>query len=388
VKGWLLAAAFVICGCGPDCVPSADIQLTVVATGGVDVSQIARLHVFMSINGAPMRSIDIAPSKSLDKPATLLLRPDPPPAMTYNVAFTVEALSASDALVAVGTAGGDVVSNGCNRLEARLTGFGEGVDAGMGFDGILTQPDLFTADLAGCTAGGTHDEDGDGRTDVCDLCPADADPNVTDADNDGLPDACDPDIAKPGNKGLYFDPFVVDLGQWSGGYPISNDFLNLDTNGPNAMVSTNGLTQLPSNARVEGNVFMRGLYVDSNPNSDAGVYLGNSASPGAPTAMGMLCLMAFDQQQNMGTLQLQPVVDGVEQVATTVPFNFQTGVRYRLQLTRRGTAYVCDASASGIPTTTVNASFNQAPSGVQFMALHAMNMEAHFHSVFAATTIP
>ncbi len=392
MKAWLLTVAIFWTGCGLDCIPSGDIQVTVVASGGVDASQIVSLHILLSLNGGPMKSIDITPQKKLgNAPVTFLLRPDPAPAPKYNVSLTIEGFAADDSLIAIGTAGGDVVSNGCNRLDAQLTGFGTGNDAGVAIDGSFPPVlDMFTSDLLGCAAGGTHDEDQDGQVDSCDVCAADADPGAPDGDADGLPDACDPDVAKPGNARLYFEPFVVDDGQWSGGFPVANDFLEIDTGSP-AMVSSNGVTQLPAAVRVEVSTFTQVWYVDDNPgpHSDTGVFVGNSANPGAAGASGMLCMLFLDQQQPGTTsLRLTPVIGGALQTPVTTPFDFQTGVRYRLQLTRRGTSYTCDATSSGVPTTTVTTSFAQAPSGPQFMALHAQNTKAHFHSVFAATTLP
>src|SRR4051794_12570937 len=47
-------------------------------------------------------------------------------------------------------------------------------------------------DAAPCPGGATHDEDGDGRPDACDVCPHVADPDQGDSDGDGVGNACDP----------------------------------------------------------------------------------------------------------------------------------------------------------------------------------------------------
>jgi hypothetical protein len=44
-----------------------------------------------------------------------------------------------------------------------------------------------------CADASSHDEDGDGVPDGCDLCPGIPDPTQADADTDGVGDACDPD---------------------------------------------------------------------------------------------------------------------------------------------------------------------------------------------------
>jgi hypothetical protein len=56
---------------------------------------------------------------------------------------------------------------------------------------------------------GTHDEDGDGAADGCDVCPHLID-DQADRDDDGVGDACDPAFDVPGDRILMFDGFAGD----------------------------------------------------------------------------------------------------------------------------------------------------------------------------------
>lgn len=55
----------------------------------------------------------------------------------------------------------------------------------------------------------THDEDGDGIADGCDLCPNISDADQLDTDGDDVGDACDPDRDAPRDRLAYFDPFTA-----------------------------------------------------------------------------------------------------------------------------------------------------------------------------------
>lgn len=377
-------------GCQADCTPSADIQVMVVPSGGVNPQAIATLRIILSVDGGPNKVLDVVPPHAISSSSALILRPDPPPTAKYSVAITVEALTASGALIAVGTTAGEVVANGCNRLEALLAALPVPPDSGTPLPPIdgFTPADLAGIDMAGCF-GTTPDEDGDGRADQCDLCPADFDPQPVDSDRDGLPDACDPDPTKPQNSLLYFEPFNSDSGQWSGGLPINNSYIDLSTdNSPTGFVVTgNGSTALPVNVRVQTSVYTPVAIVGSA--SDVGLFLGNSPNPGGGSTSGMMCAMVYDQQQRTSTLQLQEIQNGNVATTALMPVNFMNQVNYRIRLTQRGASYTCEsATMNGPGAVTVTMQASAAPTGPQFVALHAQNIEAHFHSVVAETALP
>jgi hypothetical protein len=371
-------------GCDTECAKGPDIQVTVIPGPNVDPARVSGLRVSLSIDGAPPRSVEITLGQQLGVGnSAFLIHPDPAPAGKYNVALTVEALGSGGALVAIAAAGGDVLATGCNALEARLAPLpGQTDDAGVSGDML---PDFGgPPDLAGCAGGGTGpDEDQDNRSDVCDVCAADSDQTATDGENDGVPDACDPDPAKPGNARLYFDPFNSASDDWTGDFEIRNGYINLAI--PNgAVISGNPIAKLPVNVRVQGSLYAPFFY-GPQLESDEGLFLGNSPSPGSAGSNGMLCVLTIHQQGGNNTLDLATVQNGAITGQTNAPFNFPvTQVRYRMRLTQRGANYTCDVVGGG-PTVTVTRNAPSAPVGSQYVSLHAQNIEAHFHSVFAAT---
>jgi hypothetical protein len=381
----LALAASLIGGCGPDCTPSADIQVTLVPSPSVDASQAALLRVGLSVDGGPTHVLEFAPPHPLNAPAAFLLHPDQPPAGSYSVAVTVEVFNAAGTLIEVGGASSQVAASGCNRLEARLAplpGGGDGNFVGDGppaFDLLPPPPDL------SCVG---PDEDADGRPNSCDLCPDDYDPSPVDSDLDGLPDACDPDVNRPGNKLVYFEPFDVSTGHWSGTFQVQNSELAIQTQG--STVSSNGLDVMPANVRVQSHMLAAGVF--GNPattTADMGLFLGSNPNPGAPSTSGLLCTINHNPAGD--TLDLNLVQNGNLQVPpiSSQPYAFGTGIVYRMRLTQLGQSYTCEAVTNGFPTTTVTARITAAaPVAPQYVALHGTNVDVRFHSVVAETVLP
>jgi hypothetical protein len=366
-----LALAVAVSGCGPDCGPSADIEVTVVPSPAVDAATIARLRLVLSVNGAPAKTLDFTPPHVLDGPSSVILRPDPVPGPKYTISVTVEALDAAGDIVEIGGTSGEVSANGCNRLRAVLAALSVP-------DGNFT-PDGGGADL---TCFGS-DEDSDGRPNSCDLCPADYDPVPSDGDGDGVPDACDPDPQRPGNRVLYFEPFDVADGHWSGTFQVTNSYLAMSV--PNMAQSMNGLDTLTANVRAQTILFSPG-YFTAAPVSSMGIFVGDSANFGS--ASGMLCTINFYNGPQNGTLEMNVVQNGSIQPPTQQQFPFGNNVVYRLRLTQRGNNWSCEGVANGIPPTTVTGASAAAPTGPLFMGLFAANIEVHFHSVVAESALP
>jgi hypothetical protein len=116
--------------------------------------------------------------------------------------------------------------------------------SGCGRYGFATT-DGQTDDNASPKCMGSHDEDGDGIPDLCDVCPSVFDPNQLDLGEttnglpaDGVGDACDP---RPGIDGDYiaiaemnFDPLTTTYSSYDGttSYP-GNDTLRVGANANN-----------------------------------------------------------------------------------------------------------------------------------------------------------
>jgi hypothetical protein len=372
-----------LCGCGPDCAVGPDVQVTVVSAFGVPNASIATLRVVMSIDGMPPRTAEITPKTKIDtRPVSLLLVPDPVPSDRYNLAITVEAIDASGDLIGIGSAAGDMVSQGCNRLMTNLAPLGYGGDGGVSL------PDLSSSDMAACVAvAGQPDEDQDTRPDVCDLCPADSDPTPTDADLDGLPDACDPDPARPGNQLLYFEPFNGGNSGFSSGQ-VTQGFLTLDSTGTGGVVATQTTQSLPATVRVQTLFSTSTFYraTDGSIFGDAGILLVDSTSN---NANGMMCAMVADTV-NGDRLSLYPLNGGFfgTPTSTPLPDQFNSNTKYRLRLVQRGGTYTCEMSSVGISARTVTRTVQNAPAGPLFVALHAQSNEAHFYNVVAESVLP
>jgi hypothetical protein len=396
---WLLVL-LVVAGCGNECPNSPNVQVSFAADALLDLTLVARLRLQLSIDGQPARTLEFTLDRPLASgPHSILLMPDPAPATRYNVAVTIDALSASGALVAIGSAAGDVSLNGCNRLNARLTALPL-VDGGVppadfsvqAHDGnvapVSDMPPL-PPDLA-CIPG-SPDEDGDSRPDNCDACPADADPAglIIDSDNDGLPDVCDPEPQRPGNKLLYFAPFNINDGHWSL-YTVQGGTLAVSTH-QGTLISSNGIDQQPLGVRVQTLVTMSRL-VGPAPNyaSDVGIFLGNATDMNSPSANGAICTINVNLDNSV-TLDLNPIVNGKLQNPVRSPFQaFSLGTAYRLRFLQHGGEYSCEAfDGSNTPVTVSFPTAISPPTGQQqYMSLHSTNVDAQYAYVVVESILP
>jgi hypothetical protein len=326
--------------------------------------------VMLSVADGPARALDVPLGQPLAAGGSaFILHPDPAPADKYDVSLTVQAFNATNTLMAIGSETMTVTGKGCNRLVVHLAA-------------LPTMP--AGSDMAACI-GALPDEDSDGRANSCDVCPADPDPTPADTDGDGLPDACDPDPGTGGNHALYFDPFDVATGHWSGSPSlIDTSFLNLDTQGLNVLLSNNATDSFAVNVRVQASIFIKAIYTPSNF-ADTGLYVGTNANPGSPEANGVLCTLTYHGGSGNDNLEIMPVSNGTLGGTLTSPLPF-VSTRYRLRVTQRGNTWTCDATASGLGSATVM--LTKAVAGPLFMSLRAENMESHFHSVVAESALP
>ena len=239
-------------------------------------------------------------------------------------------------------------------------------------------------DMAGCV-GGTPDEDADGRANFCDLCPDDADPTPTDTDGDGLPDACDPDVATKTNTSLYVDPMDAASGHWSGEQRHLAELHDARSRGARtSLISDNGVDQLPTNVRVQAHIFLKAVYTNT-PLSDTGIYVGTDPNPSAVTFNGVLCTLHYHPNMSTDTLDITPITMGVAGATTSVSTQFNPAM-YRMRLTQRSTGWTCETVANGISPATVT--LTHAVTGPLFMSLRSENMEAHMHAVVAESALP
>jgi hypothetical protein len=344
----------------------------------------------MSIDNGPTRTLDVSLDRALSGGKhSMVLRPDPPPSQRYRVAITVDALAVDGALLAIGSAAADVRASGCNRLDVWLTALPVS-DGGVSPPDVgrtpaadgAPSPDAAPVDMPSlppasrtCIANGTPDEDGDGRPDSCDACPADYDPQPVDTDGDGLPDACDPDPMGPINNLRYFEPFNVDRNHWSGGFAYQGGALVIAAPAGGAL-SSNATDTFPANIRVQTFVTL------SSPSgagtSTAGLFLGDQSA-----SDGLVC--AISSTDGLG---LYTVFSGSIMLAGAQPLSFSTGSTYRLRLSQEGNDIDCEGFAGNV-SVVIHAQLTPTPLPAPLhAALRVSNMEAHFNSVVAETTSP
>jgi hypothetical protein len=409
----LLAVAQI--GCTPECLQSSDIQVTVVPDPGIDPTLIARLHVALSVNGSQAKTITIVPQQVLGSTGSaFILHPTAAPSRaTYNVTVTIEAFDESNNLIAIGSDSEQVLSKGCNRLTAHLAGL-----PGMMMGGDMAQPpgsDLSLmpprSDLGGCF-GAMPDEDNDGRANACDACPADYDPTPSDSDGDGLPDACDPDPTKAGNKLIYFDPFDTASGHWSGTFTVGMSAMQVDVPMPNpppygtVINIANTVDSPPLGVRVQTFALAPFYYVQTGTPTLANVdiFLGDNTNPTAPNANGVLCQIRLDDQHgdsirvravvngNLMTFNETPPTANCRQTSTLPPppmFCFQTNTLYRMRLTQRGNQYTCEVLDDAGNMYAPAALTATPPAGpTQVIVLQETDAQVQFRSVVAETALP
>lgn len=82
----------------------------------------------------------------------------------------------------------------------------------VGFDPEAVTGDALHADAPGCSD--SHDEDGDGIDDSCDVCPHVSDVEQGDRDGDRVGDACDPEPDLSRQELVLFDAFITADPSW------------------------------------------------------------------------------------------------------------------------------------------------------------------------------
>jgi len=380
----VVAIALVSAGCGSttDCTQSADIQVTVAPNDDVTVVDIARLHVMLSVADGPIHTIDIGSDVqpvSLKPGSAFILRPESQPADKYDVSMTVQAFDANDSLIAIGSESMQAVPKGCNRLTVHLAALplNQSIDMAIPPGGPFDMAGVIPPDLAGCI-GGSPDEDSDGRADSCDLCPDDADSTPVDSDGDGLPDACDPDVAAKTNTLVYFDPFNAASGHWPGNNMVTNSYMTLDS-GPGQIVTGNATDTVPANVRVQTHLFPNGYYTNNTGGVDAGLFVGTSTN--LNQASGAWCLISSTDKK----LELYPVNNGTPMTPSLANISTVTGAVYRLRLTNSNGVWTCEMLVGANVPVTVTAS--QAVTAPLFISLIVDGSRVNYHSVVAETKL-
>jgi Thrombospondin type 3 repeat len=192
-------------------------------------------------------------------------------------------LPANDGLGGITSAlpggGLEIYKSGTTITVARLS-YGSGRIVFLGWDwydaapagsqdsGWLTVLDDAVNDISVCNQAGT-DTDGDGAIDVCDNCPAVANPGQEDGNGDGIGDACNPQVS--------IDPFTTDGSSLSANVAASSP-IGLGLSGTVAIWDTSCLptdvtfTWLATNCDPQSNfeLTVNGTVVANPPADPAG----------------------------------------------------------------------------------------------------------------------
>lgn len=131
----------------------------------------------------------------------------------------------------------------------------------------------------------THDEDGDGRADVADNCPAIPNAAQEDADGDEVGDVCDPHPATALDRIYYFDP-LLNFDVWSvfsGTWVVGNDEVT-QTDVDGEMTA-----YLPTGAMLVDPTVM--ITVDGVAGTDGGAYLIIEETVTSSGPYGTLCYL-------------------------------------------------------------------------------------------------
>jgi hypothetical protein len=421
MRGFSLVAlaALATAGCTADCLESADIQVMVVPDSSISVASVTQLNVNITVGdgaGTPVGPIKLTGGQLTSSGSAFLLRPKVTPTGSYALHVVVLALDKNGSDLAIGSGTSTVAAKGCNRMTVQLTSLGplgedrdlsvvggnDGGGAGggghdlAGADLLMSLP----ADMANCI-GGTPDEDSDLRADACDICAADPEPTgPSDADADGVPDACDPDPNMFGNRVVMFEPFNNNGGQWAiaDGVSINNGFLEMATNQLPQLISGDSVDALPVNVRVQT------WYMNISGNNNftnpqvIGLLLGNDADLNNPKNSGVIC--SFNSSGGRGGSTIQVATVSNASIGSPSSANFQKlqngSGKYRLRLTQRGPDYSCelaelvDQNTNAVTVLgTATMTSDTVPTGAQYVSLLSENLqEVHFYSVVAETAAP
>ncbi|MEJ7599747.1 MAG: thrombospondin type 3 repeat-containing protein [Kofleriaceae bacterium] len=248
-----------------------------------------------------------------------------------------------------------------------------------GDDDVDTDGDTIVDRLDNCPAlanANQANEDQDALGDVCDPCPP-FDGNA-DADDDGVGDACDPNPEVPGDRLIAFEGFAQPLpSTWTiaGTFIVGGgEGLALSRDNASTIVSFAS----PATPRVEIRATATVLTINAAGSNLAAVSLVERMAPGTDTSIAcQLSGLADGMQQQLRIFDLT-----AGNVIDSAPHVFRPAVEIDLRLRRAATTYRCRATSPALELAGTAAFSPMAPR----IGLRVRGADATFHWVLVVSS--
>lgn len=184
-----------------------------------------------------------------------------------------------------------------------------------------------------------HDEDGDGRGDVCDICPAFADTGQ-DADGDLVGDDCDPHPNTPGDVLEEFAGFQVMPAGWvvDGSFVIVGD----DAVGTSPANGAPSMLQRPAPTGDTYTIWAAATLDDIASTALGAIGLTAISEPG--TDDHLLCQIVGEAAGAQQELRLFDTSGTGFGLLDAEPHQFPEGISFELFFERNGGFFACDAT--------------------------------------------
>jgi hypothetical protein len=243
-----------------------------------------------------------------------------------------------------------LLASGCNLLLGLDPTDRAPIDAPVELDGPPPPIDALVPDAIGIDANQVvgHDEDGDGVDDGLDVCPGVFDAAQGDGDEDGVGDACDPNVNDKTDRLLFFDGFGSDAGHWTGqrgSWVVIDDSLQqLDTSVASGLAAADYelVTHPAITVVVAGSVISQQAYNGTDTSAPRGTGVWFVADSGSPVAEpdGYLCQAQGDLATSTTTIAILRQIAGFATTLDSEAFS---------QLVPVGKARRIEASVPGGP---------------------------------------